>query len=282
MRHSLRSIFVSVLIFNFIFAAQAAGAEGETAVQNIPTPIEGGMQGKISLDLRNIDVIDALKFLALKTGLNVVTTKAVTGRVTLLVQDAVAKDVFDIMLRSNNLAYDKQGEIYNVMTQEEYKALYGRNFSDTRKVEVFHLKYAIPEHIFNLVDTLKSEIGRVLVDTESGNVMVMDSPERIEMIGRALEGFEGQNEVKVFKLNYARAKEVEEVLKTQLDLKKVGLIKSDERNNQVVVQTLPERMTQIEKIIGDLDQKTKEVIIEAYIVQVKLSDELNTGFQWEG
>jgi len=259
---------------------------GDLTLDTVPssaiTPLEGGIEGKISLDLRNIDVIDALKFLAIKTGLNIITTKAVTGRVTLIVENAPVKDVFDIMLRSNNLAYDKQGEIYNVMTQEEYKALYGKNFSDVRKVGIFHIKYAIPEHIFNLVDALKSDIGRVLVDTESGTVMILESPERIKMIEQALEGFESKNVIKVFQLNYARAKDVEEVLKTQLDLKKVGLIKADERNNQVMVQTLPDRMGQIENLILELDQKTKEIVIETYIVQVKLSDNLSTGVEWEG
>jgi type II secretory pathway component GspD/PulD (secretin) len=294
MRRVLRILIPGLLCAWFLrsgFAqAPASPAEpaGDLASATAPafppsiTPLVGGIEGKISLDLRNIDIIDALKFLALKAGLNIITTKAVAGRVTLIVENAPVKDVFDIMLRSNNLAYDRQGEIYNVMTQEEYKALYGKNFSDIRKVGIFHIKYAIPEHIFNLVDALKSDIGRVLVDTESGTVMILDSQEKIDVIGKALEGFESQNVIKVFQLNYARAKDVEEVLKTQLDLKKVGLIKADERNNQVVVQTLPDRMGQIEGLIGELDHKTKEIIIETYIVQVKLSDELNTGVEWEG
>jgi len=273
------------LLSFFILASYAQDAQQVSGQVNEDVKVaspDTGMSGRISLDLRNIDIIEALKFLSLKTGLNIITTKSVSGRINLIVENAPIKDVFDIMLRSNNLAYDKQGEVYNVMTQEEYKALYGKNFADIRKVGVFHLKYAIPEHIFSLVDTLKSDIGRVLVDTESGSVMVMDSPERIETIGRTLQAFEEQSTLKVFKLNYARAKDVEEVIKTQLDIKKVGLVKADERNNQVIVQTLPERMGQIEKLISQLDEKTKEIIIETRIVKVKLSDELSRSVEWEG
>jgi type IV pilus assembly protein PilQ len=245
-------------------------------------PVTGGMEGRISLDLRNIDVVDALKFLSIKAGINIITTKAVSGRVTLRVENVPIKDVFDIMLRSNNLAYDKKGEIYNVMTQEEYRALYGADFADVREVYVARLKYAIPAQIFDLLDALKSEIGIIHVDPESGNILIMDSPEKIKVMQGALEKFEQQNLVRVFKLNYADAKDIEEQLKMQLDLKKVGLIKADERSNQVIVQTLPERMKQIEKLINLLDQKTKEVLIEAQIVKVNLSDELTTGVEWEG
>jgi type II secretory pathway component GspD/PulD (secretin) len=241
-----------------------------------------GIQGRISLDLRNIDVVDALKFLSMKAGLNIVTTKTVTGRTTLMVEDSPIQDVFDIMLRSNNLAYDKHGDIYNVMSQEEYKALYGKSFSDVRQVKVFYLKYIIPEQAFSLLDMLKSDIGRVLVDPESGNVLVLDAPARIAIMEQALKDFEEKNTVKVFKLNYAKAKDVEEALKSQLDLKRVGSVKADERGNQVVVQTLPDRMDQIEKLIGELDQKTKEIIVDVNIVNIKLSDDTSEGIQWEG
>jgi type II secretory pathway component GspD/PulD (secretin) len=245
----------------------------------VPTP---GMEGRISLDLRNIDIVDALKFVATKASLNIITTKSVSGRVTLLVTNAVIQDVFDIMIRSNNLAYDQRGDIYNVMTQEEYKLLYGKSFSDVRKVKVFYLKYVIPEQAFSMLDMLKSDVGRVMVDPESGNVLAMDSPERLALMEEALGNFEEKNTVKIIKLNYGKAKEIEESLKTQLDTKKVGLIKADERGNQLIVQTLPERMDQIESLVRSLDQKTKEVIIDVSIVKVKVTNGLDSGVQWEG
>lgn len=255
-----------------------AVATDAVADQKIP----GGMQGFVSLDLRGIDIVDAMKYLSTKAGLNIVTTKGVAGRVTLMVENVSVKDVFDIMLRSNRLAYDQTGEIYNVMTEDEYKALYGKPFSDTRKVETFRLNYAIPEQAFALLDTMKSEIGRVLVDQESGNVLVIDIPEKIRSMRDALVTFEQRNEVRFFSLQYAKAKDVEEQLKTQLDAKKVGLIKADERSNQVMVQTLPERMKDVERLIRELDTKTREVIIETTIIKIKLTDTTTKGIAWEG
>jgi general secretion pathway protein D len=101
-------------------------------------------------------------------------------------------------------------------------------------------------------------------------------------MGKVLNDFEEKNTVRVFKLNYAKAKDVEEALKTQLDSKKVGLIKADDKGNQVIIQTLPERMEQIERLVKDLDQKTKEIIVDVTIVKVKLSNDTGKGVQWEG
>ncbi|MFC1807796.1 secretin N-terminal domain-containing protein [Candidatus Omnitrophota bacterium] len=245
-------------------------------------PVAEGMEGTISLDLRNIDVIDALKFLALKASLNLVSTKNVSGRVTLSVDSVRVQDIFDIMLRSNELAYMKQGNIYNVMTENEYRTLFGQSFSDMRVVKTFRLDYVIPEQGFSLFDTLKSSIGRVLVEPDSGAVVIMDTPEKIREIEKALAAFEQQNDVKVYDLKYANAKDVEEQLKHQLDGKKVGSIKADERTNQVIVQTLPDRMKDIDMMVEALDAKTREVLIDAKIVKIKISDQTDLGLQWEG
>ncbi|HEC69951.1 MAG TPA: hypothetical protein ENI31_06700 [Candidatus Omnitrophica bacterium] len=241
-----------------------------------------GMEGKISLDLRDIDVVEALKFLAMKAGINIVTTKGVSGRVSLRVENAPVKDVFDVMLRANGLAYQRIAGIYNVMTETEYKNLYGKYFSDVRKVKIFHLAYAIPEQIFNLCDTLKSDVGRILVSPESGTVVIMDTEEKIKLVEEAIKSFEKKNVVKVFNLNYAKAKDVAEQLKSQLEAKKVGFVRADERTNQVIVQTLPERMNQIEDLIRKLDKRTPEVLIEAKIVKVKLNESTTEEVEWEG
>lgn len=283
----LKRVCISALVFFFCIhtpvpAEDIAAQLAQAPAVPVVTPAPAGLEEKIALDLRNIDVVDALKFLSLKAGLNIIATKNVAGRITLMVQDVAVKDIFDIMLRSNGLAYAKEGAIYNVMTGEEYRALFGRKFEDIREVRVFRLKYAIPEQAFSLMDSLKSDIGRVLVEPETGTAMIMDTPTNIQDIQNALSSLEQKNLVEVFTLKYAKAKDVEEQLKAQLDAKKVGSIKADERSNQVIIQALPERMRDIERLVEALDKKTKEVLIDTQIIKVKLSDQLDSGIEWEG
>jgi len=284
----MKNYILGVLIFSLIFSPKfflQAEEEALSTLEDVklttpPNSLTGGQ--RISLSLRNIDIIEALKFFSIKSGFNIVPTQKVSGRVTLNVENVPVEDVFHIMLRSNNLAYDKKGDIYNVMTEAEYKALYGKAFSDTRQVRVFHLKYAIPEQAFGMLEAVKSEIGRLLVEPESGTIMMIDTPENILAAEQALKELEKQNVVKVFDLKYAHAKDIEEQLKNQLDLKKVGMIRADERTNQVMVQTLPERMKNIEELIKSLDKKTKAVLIDVKILKIKLTNKKETGIQWEG
>ncbi len=252
-----------------------------TASAETPSTYLRGMEERVSLDLRSTEATDALKYLATKGGLNIAISKNVAGRVNLFLTDVPIRDVFDLILRSNELAYDKQGNIYNIMTEAEYRALYGKRFADLRRVETFRLKYAIPEQAFNLLDALKSEIGRLLVDEDSGTVVVMDTPERLHQMEEALGTLEQGNTVHVFDLRYAKAKDVEEHLKDQLESKKLGFIKADERSNQVIVQTLPNRMKDIEQLIKALDRKTREVLIDGKIVKVSLVNGADTGIDWD-
>ncbi len=280
------SAFILIIGGIIGYYSPALGANQEYAslsvAPNVPINNMTSLQNRISLDLRDIEVKDALKFLAEKANMNIVPTNEVSGRVTLMIREASVSEIFEIVIRSNNLAYEKIGDIYNVMTEKEYKERYGKKFDDVRKVKVFHLKYVAPEQASKVIDSMKSSIGKVLVDSDAGTLMVLDTPEKIDEITTTLEKLERKSTVRIFTLRYARAKDVTKQLRSQLDLKKVGTIRADNRTNQVIVQTLPERMENIEKIIARLDQKTKQVLIDARIIQVKLNDNLSAGVEWEG
>lgn len=240
-----------------------------------------GMEEMVSLDLRSTEASDALKYLANKGGLNIAISKNVTGRVNLLLTDVPIRDVFDLVLRSNELAYDRQGDVYNIMTEEEYRKLYGRRFADLRQVKTFRLQYAIPQQAFNLLDTLKSEVGRLILDEDSGTVMVMDISENVRQMDEALSVLERGGSTRVIDLRYAKAKDLEEQLKDQLEVNKLGFVKADERSNQLIIKTFPDRMVEMEQLIAALDRKTREVLIDAKIVKVSLTNDVDAGINWD-
>jgi len=132
------------------------------------------------------------------------------------------------------------------------------------------------------LDALKSSIGRLLVESESGTVLMMDTPEKLAEAQTAMDAIEQKSSVKVFGLKYAKASAVEVQLKAQLDAKKAGTVRADERTNQVIVQTLPERMENIEELVKSLDKKTRAVLIDTKIIKIKLSNQIDTGIEWEG
>jgi MSHA type pilus biogenesis protein MshL len=236
---------------------------------------------KTSLDLRDINVADAVRYLADKAEMNVAIGKNVAGKVTLSLKNVTIRDALDIILLSNDLAVELRGEILYVMLSPEYEQLHGEKWSDPRQAKIFKLEYARAVDVVTVLNTLKSKVGSVISDNESGTIAIMDTPEKIAQMREAISSMDKEQVTQVFELKYAAAKEVEGILVNRLDAKGIGTIKADVRYNQVVVTALPRKMVEIENIIAELDKKTRQVLIEAKIVKVTLNPDFEMGINWE-
>lgn len=236
---------------------------------------------KTSLDLRDINVADAIRYLSDKAEMNVAVGKDVNGRVTLSLKNVTIRDALDIILLSNSLAAELRGEILYVMPSAEYEALHGEKWSDPRQAKIFKLEYARPSDVMAVLNTLKSKVGSVMADNESGTIAIMDTPEKIAQMREAVSSMDKEQVTQVFELKYANAKDVEAILSARLDAKGIGTVKADERYNQVIITALPRKMEEAEKIINELDKKTRQVLIEAKIVKVTLSPDFEMGINWE-
>lgn len=269
----LLSLFISV---SFLQAEENETENSAVAKADL----EEGLKQRIALDLRDMDIVDALKFLAQKAGINIIAGKDVSGRVTLFLKGVTTEDALNIILQANDLAYEKRGDLLYVMPDKEYKSIYGKNFNDVRKTKIINLKFAKPDSIFKAIDVLKSDVGKVLVDEETGAVILMDTPERIEKMEEAIANLDRFVETRTFTLKYAKPTDIEQILAKRLDAKKTGTISLDLRNDAVIITAFPDRMKEIEELIKSLDQKTKQVLIEARILKVILNDDYSMGIDW--
>lgn len=280
-----RPVFVFMIVFSLFFGNSLVPvfAEGELA----PKPANAGtapsvdvMKQMISLDLRDMDIVDVLKFLSLKGKFNVAISKAITGRVTLVMKEVSIEDALDIVLRSNGLAYNRVNNIIYVMTAEDYINSYGKKFSDSTEVQIFNLQYAKPSYVLAALDNLKSNLGKIVIDEDTGSVVLIDTRDNLNRMISVLKRMDNKSETKTFKLQYAVAKDVAAQLKLRLDAKAVGSIQADDRSNQVVISAFPERLQEVEKIIKQLDEPTKAVLIEVRILQILLNPKFDYGINW--
>ncbi len=82
----------------------------------------------------------------------------------------------------------------------------------------------------------------------------------------------------VFNLNFANAKQIEKTVSNLVS--RSGKVGIDERLNSIVVIDTTAKLEQIRQAVGKLDAKAPQVMIEALIVNVKLTDELKMGIDW--
>lgn len=272
-----------VLAVLWIFVSVTTGfAEPVAAPASAPVAqgLEAGLDKSIFLDLRDINVIDVFKFLAVQGNLNIVTSKNVQGRSTLLLRDVKIKDALDILAISNQLAYETRNGIIYIMTEDEYAGSHGKNFNDKKKIAIRTLKTAKPSYALATLQGVQSSIGKVIIDEDTGTVVMIDIPEKLMQMNGILDQVEKNLETKVIKLQFAKAADVAAQLKPQIEGKGVGTVIADERSNQIVLSAYPDRLENAAKLVLALDKQTKAVLIETRILQLTLNPNFQFGIDW--
>ncbi len=235
---------------------------------------------RISLDLKGIDVGELFRILSQKMGLTIVPTKSVSGRINIFLNNLTFADALDVILISQDLASDRHGEIINIMTSGEYEKLYGKKYSEKRVIKTLKLKYAKPTTVFNALSQVKSDIGKVIIDEASGTIIMIDIPEKIALMEKSVKDLDQAPQTEVFDLEYAKPADMKAQLSSAIT-PGAGEVYVDERSSKVMVSDLPDKMKKIKRMVRAFDAETKEVYLEAEIVQLTLKDEYQRGINWE-
>jgi len=249
-------------------------------IEQTTESLEERLNRKITLDVREMNILDVLKFLALKGNFNMVTGDSITGRVTLYLKNVSIIDALDIIVMSNDLAYYVEKGIVYEMTSEEYQAMFGKKFNDKNEVKIVQLKYAKPSYVLAALDNVKSDLGRIIVDEDTGTVVMIDTAESIERMTKVIDNIESPLVPVVYSLKYGKADVIAEKLKARIDAHAVGSITADERSNKIIIRAYPDRRAEIEKLLESIDAPTKEVLVEARVLQVAFKPKLDWGIDW--
>jgi len=285
MRRSIHIFIIMCLALNVACMPVCAMAEERMMPVKPPeaaaaVSMEATDPNKITLDLKGLDVVEVIKLLAAKKNLNVVVGANVKGRVTMFLKGVDIMDAFEMILLSNSLAYDKMGDIVNVMTQREYEDIYGEKFVDKKETKVYHLKYAQATQVGQALNQIKTKLGKIVVDEASNTVIVIDSPLVLPQIVEIISGLDTPTTTKIFELKYATAGDLKANITDGLS-KNIGTIRIDDRTNKIVVTDLETKMDRVSEMIKAFDEKSRQVLIEAKIVSVTLDDQLKLGIDWQ-
>src|SRR3989338_456265 len=129
------------------------------------------------LDLKSIDINEALSTIAVKSGLTIVPELEVTGPVTLYLTQVEALDALRIIVDMADLAYLKQDNSYRVMTEEKFRLIEGSDFNEKIQSKVIRLKYRKPSELISVLEKMKTMEGKIMADEENNSIIIMYSPD---------------------------------------------------------------------------------------------------------
>ncbi len=267
---------VRIIVLFLCFVTFAAGV----SAQDISPGSAAVAADKVSLDIKGMDVVEVLKMLASKVQLNMVVDKNVSGRVTVFVKDVAPHEALRVILASNNLVLRQEGEVARIMTAQDYEQLYGQKYADPRRMLRLPLRYLSVQEAAALLAQVKSGVGQIVADEASGALIILETPQKLHEMGMLIRKMDRPMETRAFDLNYAKGEKVAESVREVLSRTGSRLV-IDSRSNRLIVTDYPERLARAEAVIAGLDQRTREVLIDAKIIQVNLTDKTSLGIDWE-
>jgi type IV pilus secretin PilQ/predicted competence protein len=196
--------------------APSASTTTTTTTTTAPGPVEpdsvtdnGGVGVR---EFQGDDVGAVLRLLARQAKINMVVSEAITGTVTMRLEDVTALQAVAIIVKAKGLFLDKVDNVYYIKTGAE----------------------------------------RTAEPTESDS----------------------------YQFSYARAKETAPLIAAQLSSKDAPQV--DERTNTIFFRETRANMDNIRKLLTQIDKPTKQVMIEARLVEVTANPKQSFGINWAG
>ena len=115
--------FLVVFLLLGIFCVSKSMAQESMVQENQEAAVTQGPPGTISLDLKGVNILDVLKLISKESGLNIAAGQNVRGTVTIFLKEVDIWDALRIVLETNGLAYEREGILVKVMTEQDYERL---------------------------------------------------------------------------------------------------------------------------------------------------------------
>ena len=186
------------------------------------------------LDLKQMDVLDVLKLISQKSGLNIIASNNVNGRVTVYLKNMKVIEVLRTIVDSYGWAYVREKNVIKVMTAKEYEIKYGYKFGQEIKTRIVQLIYANTPDLLAILNQVKSSSGKVIADEKTRTLILMDESSKLDEMEQIIERVDVSVETKIFDLSYAKAEDISNKISEVLS-PDLGTMKFDKRSNTVLV-----------------------------------------------
>jgi type IV pilus secretin PilQ/predicted competence protein len=194
--------------------ASAKAQAQEQPVLEPPHPVYHGQ--RISLDFKDADIQNVLRVLADVSGLNIIATDDVKGKVTLHLVDVPWDQALDLVLNTNRLEKTQEGNVVRISTvsrlKDEREALRAAQEAE-RELEPLRVRYVKVNYARAddaLVDKIKGVLtdrGSVTFDDRTNTIIVRDIGKGVDDASTLIRQLDVQSPQVLIEANIVEATE---------------------------------------------------------------------------
>ncbi|WP_321400483.1 secretin N-terminal domain-containing protein [Maridesulfovibrio sp.] len=288
--HCIR--FFAALIMICAFSLSVSGMTGGLA------HAAPAAKNKIEINFRQTDIMAVLEFYSHLMGKTFIPNHQLTGPVTVISPKPVTKlealRLLYSVLDMKGYTLVQQGGYYKVVSKSEavHEGLNVDSITiggDQMVTEVLMLEYLQAADVIADFKQILSPEGSIFSGKSNNYIVFTDTAANVQKLKMLIRQIDKPGSLpisKTYSLQYVEAKTVAPMLTklyTQQAAKSgkgvVEILAMDETNSLIVLA--PESVHKdIAKIVGDLDVRTMQVSIKAYLVEVSLTDDTKLGIEW--
>lgn len=262
--------------------------------------LSGILERRGNLTLRDVTIVEALFVLREQWKIGMVIADDVEGQVNATFTGASLREILDSLLLSRGYGYQIVGRSIVILPLKELSAL-----KPLFNPEIIRLEHADPDELIEVVDLLLSGQGKALPLPSSQSIMVLDYPDRMELIRSRLQELDlaagrmsrpvveaassadtfasesngtVELDVRVFRPQFVKVQTLLPAIESLIS--RNGRVAVLEKEDQVIVAEAASILDVIEEAVTALDQPRPQVRIWAMIYDCSLDDVDRLGVNW--
>lgn len=183
-----------------VTAAAGLSAQAANASQTLTSAARRYTGKRITIDVKDADILNVLRLIAEVSGTNVIASDDVKGKVTIKLRNVPWDQALDVVLKVKGLGQDRRGGIIRVAPQEmlqkeqemaaQRRELALKALPTSTKLLV--VNYANANEMLPQVSKLLSDRGKATVDTRTNVIVVSDIKEKLIQAERLVRTLDTQ------------------------------------------------------------------------------------------
>lgn len=153
---------------------------------------------KISIEANDAEVRDIIKFISEESGVNLVLSEDVKGKLTVKLKEIPWDQALVIVMKAKKLGYTRQGDVLRVAQLrelQEEELNYQKLVADKQgamplTVKMFPISYSKVEDLVIQIKPFLSERGKIVAEPRTSSVVISDTPEGLDRAKRLIQSLD--------------------------------------------------------------------------------------------
>lgn len=239
----------------------------------------------LSLDVRELDIYDAVRLLSTQAAVNVVVDSSVQHHnVTLRLQRVSFDQALQTLAQSNDLQTVRIGNVIYLGTTEAMNRRYPSGGPGGTRHAVFPVKNGSPDDVAKSLGDSLPKGTLVVADKRTASILVTGSAEAVDRARRTIASLDAASTLQTTALpmRYVKASDALKALQATLTIAAPQSIYATDQQNQLLVTGTGDFVSQTQALVAHIDRPGQQVRYEVRVTDLTPTENSNIGFLFGG